>query len=291
LRAALIQNPKAGSARPLPCDILRERYELLVLETSAEQGPAECARQALAQGAELVIAAGGDGTASAVAGAVVGTDVPLGVIACGTSNSFAAALGIPEDAEAACRLLNERPLRRIDTARCGNRVVILHGMIGMHADAIAATKPASKHRWGSVAYVVEGLRRLAHIEPFHVHLDAGANHLESDAITIAVANVAPRKTALAQGPPEVVGDDGLLDVTIVAARTLGEVVTAGIELVRSAQAGEAARDDRVGFFRARSLRIVCDPPQRVLLDGEDGGSTPVTFGTALGDLWVVAPED
>ncbi len=260
-----------------------------VYTTSSDCSPAACARSALEDGAGIVIASGGDGTVSGVGSVLAGTRVPLAVVPSGTSNSFAAALGIPTDTKAACRLILEGPLRVVDTLRCEERVVILHAMIGLHAEVVTATTAAAKQRWGGLAYLFEGLRQIQTLTPFRVEISDGDRSYKGDAVALAIANMAPAKTAFAQGPSEVVGDDGLLDVTIVTAQTAGEVIAAGFELVRSAMAGEAAQDDRVVSLRSRSVRVLCEPAQNIVLDGEEGGTTPQTFRTVARDLVVIAP--
>ena len=226
---------------------------------------------------------------SGVGGVLAGTRVPLGVLPSGTSNSFAAALGIPTDTSEACRLIVDGPRRIVDTLRCGDRVGILHAMIGLHAEVIAATTTESKQRWGALAYFFQGLRQLGSLSTFRVEISDGDRRYEGDAVALAIANMAPPKTAFAQGPARVVGDDGLLDVTIVTAQNAGDVLAAGFELVRSALAGEEARDHRVVTLRTRSVRVLCEPQQDIMLDGEEAGTTPQTFLSVARDLVVIAP--
>ncbi len=284
-------NPSAGSASGAvdPVPLLSEAFHVEVYQTSSDRGPATCARSALVDAAEIVIASGGDGTVSAVGSVLAGTRVPLAVLPTGTSNSFAAAVGIPADTKSACRLIVDGPRRVVDTMRCGERVVILHAMIGLHADVVAATATEAKHRWGALAYLFEGLRQLTSLSPFRVQIGDGTRSFEGDVVALAIANVAPAKTALAQGPSEIVGDDGLLDVTIVAAQTAGEFLAAGFELIRSAMAGEEARDERIVTLRAPSVRVRCEPTQRIVLDGEESGTTPQAFVAVARDLVVIAP--
>jgi YegS/Rv2252/BmrU family lipid kinase len=215
--------------------------------------------------------------------------VPLGVVPSGTSNSFATALGIPTDTKAACRVIVEGRPRVVDTLRCNDRVVILHAMIGLHADVVAGTTTDAKQRWGALAYLFEGLRQLRTLSPFRVAITDGDRSFEDEVVAIAIANIAPTKTAFAQGPSEVVGDDGLLDVTIVRAQTAGEVIAAGFELVRSAIAGEEAQDERIVVLRSRSIHVRCEPAQDIVLDGEAGGTTPQSFVAVAHDLLVIAP--
>src|SRR5574338_924711 len=110
MRTAIVWNARAGSAGDVEPEALRARLgnDVEVLEVSEQRSPAACARAALEDGAELVVAAGGDGTVSAVAAELVGRSARLGVLPLGTANSFAAALGIPADLDGALALLAER---------------------------------------------------------------------------------------------------------------------------------------------------------------------------------------
>src|SRR4051794_4271834 len=99
-RAALVYNPASGRGAD-ELDALRAalapHFTLDVYVTEPEQGADLCVRRALASRPDVVIAAGGDGTVSLVASALIGTDVALGIVARGTSNSIAQGLGVPTD--------------------------------------------------------------------------------------------------------------------------------------------------------------------------------------------------
>lgn len=292
---ALIFNPVAGETGGPSADDLRaglaslDRGEVLVHETSPERSAAACTEAALAAGADLIVASGGDGTVSEVAGALVGRDTLLGVIARGTSNSFAAGLGIPDDLDGALAVLRAGHVRTIDTARCNDRVMVLHATVGLHADAIRQTPRDAKNRWGVLAYLRSGLRELLDVEPFEVELETEGHVIRCRAIAIAVANLAPTKTVLAQGPAAVVSDDSLLDVTVVSATSLVDAVATGFHLLRSAVQREAATRDNIGYFACRRVRITTNPVQHVLIDGEDAGTTPVTVECIPHSLRVLAP--
>jgi diacylglycerol kinase (ATP) len=105
-RAWLVFNPACGKGegddRATIVACLRARFDVVVRETSRRVGADVWARRALESGADVVVAAGGDGTVSAVAEALIGTGVPLGVIPRGTANALSAALGLPADVEGAC---------------------------------------------------------------------------------------------------------------------------------------------------------------------------------------------
>ena len=293
-----ICNGAAGGARDEVLDEIRRRlagcFEIHEVAVCDGKDPAACAREALAAGPELVLAAGGDGTVSGVAGVLAGTGVPLGVIPLGTSNSFATALGIAgiEDTIAAVQAGHRR---LIDTARCttseGPRSMILHGSIGFHTEAELATPEAAKHRWGQLAYIASALRQLGELPEFEVELTCAGQVMGCHASAVAVANVVPRKTVLAHGPAEIDPEDGLLDVTIVAMRSVREALATGLHLLRQAALGEAAHRDNVAYFACRRVRIATTPAMSVLIDGEAAGMTALSVESVPASLTVVAPPD
>lgn len=292
---ALIWNPRAGGATGAPLASLRDRLGAVsCFELGGGEDASACARAAVASGAELVIAAGGDGTVSAVATELIGHPrTHLGVLPLGTSNSFAAALGIPADLEEAIALLATPQRRAIDAALVigptDRRVMILHAMVGFHADTIEETTTEAKRRWGVLAYAASAIRRLAALEPFAVQLTTAEHTIRCRAIAVAAANVAPLKTVLAHGPSHLLGDDGCVDVTLVAAETIAEAIATGVHLYRSAREGAPATRDNVGSLSTSRVVIASDPPQRVLIDGEPFGETPITIETLPRALTVVAP--
>lgn len=291
-RAALIWNPVAGGATealPEVIAALEAAFTLAVFETSRDCDADECARQALADAPSRVIVSGGDGTVSLVASALIGGEVPLAVIPRGTANSFARALGIPLDLADAVDNACRGRIYTIDTARAGGRAVLLFTAVGLHADMIGETSREAKQRWGTLAYLYTGLVRMARLEPFAVELETEDEVIRCRAANITVANLAPPQSALAQGPAAVRGDDGRLDITLVAAEGLGEGLGAALHLYRTSLSGEAASRDDIGYLPVRRVTIRAAPTQRVMIDGEEVGETPVTVECVPQSLRVVVP--
>ena len=292
-RAALIFNPVAGRGAD-DLDVLRAeleaRFDLSVLATCRDRDADECARAALAERPDLLIAAGGDGTVSMVAGALVGSSTPLGIIARGTSNSIATGLGIPTDDEGALETLVNGEICAVDTARANGRTMLLHASVGFHAATVAGTPRDAKHRWGILAYIKEGLANLADLEQFEVEIETENQVIRCRAVNVTAANVAPRKTVLAQGPAVVSPTDGAHDVTIVSATGLAEVVATGLHLLSTA-GREAATRDNVGYFSACRLRIDAAPVQPLLIDGEPAGEGRLVIECLPRSLVVMVPRE
>jgi YegS/Rv2252/BmrU family lipid kinase len=294
VRIAVVWNASAGSAAGLNAASVKHRLGAQeLLEVCDELDAAACARVVLERDAEIVVAAGGDGTVSGVAGELVGTTARLGVLPVGTSNSFAAALGIPAELDGALALIatSEERLLDIATVRgdAGERTMVLHCMVGFHADVISETTTDAKRRWGVLAYAVSAARALARVDTFAAELATDVGVVRCRATAIAAANLAPIKTVLAHGPSHLLGDDGRVDVTIVAAETIAEAIATGVHLWQSAREGEPADRDSVGSLSTARLTIATEPAQQVLVDGEPFGTTPVSIETRPRALRVIAP--
>ena len=81
---------------------------------------------------DVVIAAGGDGTVSSVAGCLAASDTPLGVLPVGTLNHFAKDIGIPTDLNAAVRVITEGSVINVDLAKVNDRIFINNSSIGVY---------------------------------------------------------------------------------------------------------------------------------------------------------------
>jgi YegS/Rv2252/BmrU family lipid kinase len=293
--ACLIFNPVCGQGNAeqdlaLIQSILEPAIALDIVRTTPDSDVGELAKQALDQGADCVIASGGDGTISAAAAALVGTNIPLGIISRGTANAFANALDLPIAIAAACEAILTGVTRVVDVARCNERPMVLLAGIGFEAETVELADRDAKNRLGIAAYVLAGFEQLRNLEQFEVEIETEDKIVTVSAAAVTIANAAPATSILAQGPAGVVFDDGLLDLTIVAPLSKLGAIAASYDLLSSTLRGEAAQRPDIGFLRAKRFRVTADPPQKVVLDGELIGHTPVEIECIPGGLTVFAPQ-
>lgn len=290
----LIFNPVAGQGNPNQelmqiQKLLEPQIQLEVCVTEPEADPAEYAQQAIAARADLVIASGGDGTVSAVAGALINTGIPLGIIPRGTANAFSVALNIPTNIQAACELILSGTTRIVDAARCNGLPMILLAGIGFEAETVDRANREVKNRLGTLAYIMAGIQQLNEHELFttYIEVEGVVNEFEAGAVTIA--NAAPPTSILAQGSGEVLAHDGLLDVTISTSSTGLQAVQAMFSLLGAALVKAVPNRPDVVHLRVPRLRVTTTPPQKVVVDGEIIGTTPVEIECISDGLKVLAP--
>lgn len=294
--AYLIFNPVAGQTDPdqdleIITNQLQPALNLEICFTTPDVDAEQLAQTAVAQGAKMIIASGGDGTISAAASAVVGTGIPFGIISRGTANAFANALGIPMDIESACRTILQGVTRVVDTATCNGKTMTLLAGIGFEAETVSRANRELKKRLGILAYILAGFQELNNLELFETQLETEDKILTVEAAAVTIANIAPPTSVLAQGPNKLIADDGLLDVTIVAPNNTLGAIAAAYNLLQSAYRSESVERPDTGYFRTRWLKITTNPPQKVVIDGEIVGETPVEIECVPGGLNIFVPQD
>jgi len=290
----LIFNPVAGQGNPdqdllLIKRLLEPQVQLNVIFTNEHEDPATQAKQAIADGAELVIASGGDGTVSAVASSVVGTNIPLGLIPRGTANAFAAAIGIPTDIRGACDTILAGSTCLVDAAKCNGKPFILLAGIGFEAEMVDRADRELKNRLGVLAYLFAGVQQFREQTAFNAMIDIDGELTEVQTGTITVANAAPATSVLAQGFGQVIVNDGLLDVTIATPKTRLQGLNTLTTLFASALVNTPTQREDILRLRTKRVKITTDPVQKVVIDGEIVNPEVVEFECLPKALTVLAP--
>ncbi|MEQ8995404.1 MAG: YegS/Rv2252/BmrU family lipid kinase [Coleofasciculus sp. B1-GNL1-01] len=292
--ACLIFNPVAGQSDPDEdlnkiVNILEPEIELDVQCTTPEKDAAQLTKTAVERGVKTIIASGGDGTLSAAAGALVETGIPLGIIPRGTANAIASALGIHDTIKAACQTILDGKIKKIDVGRCNDKPMVLLAGIGFEAKTVEEADRELKNNFGMLAYVVSGLQKLGELEPFEATIETDENTVTITATAVTIANAAPPTSILAQGPAGIVYDDGLLDLTVVTPKNQTNAIAASYELLQSAIFGESADHEDVKYIRTRYVKVTAKPAQKIVLDGEIIGETPIKVDCIPGGLTVFVP--
>lgn len=268
-RTVLIVNPGAGRALYEEVEAaLGGRLSLRLTEGPGHAG--ELARHALEEGAELVVAGGGDGTLHEVVNGLLPDpgETVCGVLPLGTANDFARTLGVPDDLESWAELLRSGTTRKIDALELegpwGRRWVI-NCAVGGAVDRVDRKLTAEvKRLWGPLSYLRAAAEALPELEPFAVELELdGGERIERPAHSVVMAN---GRTVAGGVPVAPTADpaDGLLDCLLVDA-------VAGAELVAVAGKvllGAHLEDVHVQHRRTRSLSLATDPPMAFHADGE-----------------------
>jgi YegS/Rv2252/BmrU family lipid kinase len=229
--------------------------------TREDPGGGQC-RQAVAQGADLVIVSGGDGTVMACAAVLAGTDVRLAVLPAGTGNLLARNFGISRELAAAAHVAAHGQSRRIDVGAAGDeRFVIMAGM-GFDAQMLADAPDALKAKLGWLAYLVSASRHLLESRhTFTLTLDDGQpQRFRGRGILVGnLGRLQGNLPVLPCAEP----DDGLLDVAVINTHGLLSWALLATSVV-------LRRPDprRLQTFQAATVLVRCSKPLACEVDGE-----------------------
>ncbi|HEX9012027.1 MAG TPA: diacylglycerol kinase family protein, partial [Anaerolineaceae bacterium] len=193
----VITNPAAGQDQPFlkPVnEIFRGANLYWNVDLTMEMGDGRrLAQEAVAKGVHTVVAFGGDGTVVDVASGLVGKQVPLGILPGGTSNMMSRAFGIPQDIQAAARLIADPDAHRLYPIYIGNAGEHFFQQlvgIGMEAQMVEGADRQAKDRLGFFAYILAGLRALTSPKNarYRIEMDDG-QVVEEEGVTCLIAKV------------------------------------------------------------------------------------------------------
>ncbi|MEV6160916.1 diacylglycerol kinase [Streptomyces sp. NPDC052052] len=290
----LFVNPTAGrgrgaqDAQPAASALRDAGFSVrTVLGTDADDALRR-AREAVAGGTGALIAVGGDGMMSLALQAVAGTTTPLGVVAVGTGNDFARALGMPiRDPAAAGRLAAEAlkggTVREIDLGQVGER---WFGSVLASGFDSRVNDRGNRMRWvgGRFKYDLAILVELAAFRPipYRVRLDGGAVR-EIEATLIAVGNGSSYGGGM-RICADAVMDDGLFDVTVVGNCSRTTLLKVFPRVYRGTHLDHPA----VTVHRVSSIELAA-AGVTAYADGEPLGALPLTATCVPGAARVLVP--
>ena len=273
----LVVNPAAGNRS---ADIVKEAMDrhfaaaqVELYETTGDEDVAAVVKDGLRQGAEWVFAAGGDGTVSAVADGLVGTNVPLGIIPVGTSNALARTLGFDLEAVAMCAALaGEVTCKALDAIKYGDeKYCFLQAGMGLDSRMMASTSREAKNRFGVAAYLGNAVKEAVSHEMHHFTVTIDGVTQSLDASEVIILNANSLGVADLTWGDHISPRDGQLDLCILQLDGIGDYAQGIIELIQGADTSS----ERIRYLTAtKRIKIESDPPLPVQGDGEMIGSTP-----------------
>lgn len=254
---------------------IRARGVHIDVRVTWEHGDAErYAVEALADGVDTLVAAGGDGTLNAVVSVLAGRDAgaaqlpTLGLLPLGTANDFATSAGIPVPPIEALALIADTRAVPVDMLRVEADSVVYWcanlGSGGFGTQVTVETHAGLKKVLGGLAYFITGLSRLGQIEPIHARIHGADFAWQGGFIALGIGNGRQAGGGQALCPDAHI-DDGLIDVTIVP-ELEGELVNT---LRTALTEGKVAALDQVAV-RTQLQRVIIEAaePMVLNLDGE-----------------------
>ena len=273
-----IVNPRAGRNKPHSplfdalAVLSAAGYLVRIHQTTA---PGDAAETAAREGGQydLVVAAGGDGTLNEVISGLMRLDAPppLGYLPQGTTNDFASCLKISHDPVEAARAIVLDRVRELDVGTWNRRSFVYVASFGAFTRSSYAASQAAKNALGHFAYILEGMKDLNTLRPYHIRLTADGEELEGDYLFGAVCNSTSIGGLMKLDPERVVLDDGKFEMLLVRSpRTAADLQSLVLAVLNQ-------QYDSPGlvFRHVSALRLETEETLPWSLDGEFAPSEPV----------------
>lgn len=295
--AVVIYNPTAGSGlgkKHVELAGVRERFkrhgwQCGTLATRRAGDGTDAARHALAEGAAMVIAMGGDGTINEVVQALAGQEVPLGIIPTGTINILAREVKVPLEPMAAIDAIATGEPRTIDLGKANGRYFTSMIGLGYDAESILNLLPQLKAWSGPLAYWVAAFKSYIQHKAVRATLKVNygdrTKRLRRLVYIMVVSNAGLYAGGVVKFTPEANLRDGLLDICVIrSGRWYRALYHGALSLL-----GRLRTVSDVEFFRAVSIEFSSSRPFPYQLDGDPVGHSPVLIEIAPAALRVMAP--
>lgn len=235
--------------------------------------------------ADCIIIAGGDGTVSAGAMAVMESGLPLGILPLGTANDLARTLGLPVDIMEAVDIIVDGYERRIDLGSVNGHAFFNVASIGLSTQLANSLSPEIKRRWGRLGYAIAATKVLARARPFTAWIREKDETIQVKTFQVAIGNgrhygggnVVEASAAI---------DDGHLDLYSLETQNVWKLAL----MLRSFRSGTHGAWDEVRTARCVEFDVSTKRPQPVNTDGEIVTSTPASFRVHPEAIAVYAPH-
>jgi len=251
-------------------------------------GVAERAKEAVAAGARLVIVGGGDGSISAAAGAIAGSETVLGILPLGTLNHLARDLGIPFDIEQAAAIIGAGHEQRIDVADLNGRIFVNNSALGLYP-LMVVDRDVQQKRLGrskKSAMIIAAVRTLARFRHARVTICADGERLAIETPLLFVGNNDYDVALPSPGKRKSLTDGKLCVLALRKKGRMGLLAVAARTLFNRARDDDMIRLDAVEELRVESRRSHLT----VSIDGEtEPLAGPLTYTIRKGALRVMAP--
>lgn len=290
MRLVLAPSPFAAARRGDPvrraADLIAAAgHQVQVVQPSSPDDYRKLVPEA-ARDADVVVAAGGDGTASLVASSIVGTPAALAILPLGRGNDLARTLGMRLDLPGAVEdILTGRP-RPVDLGYIEGTETTFVNICGIGFDAAVAERINRRRSRlsGATAYTASLLAELARFRPPRLRLRLDDRTIETRAMLVAVANARSYGGGMCIAPAAQL-DDGLLDVCVVEITSKAQFLANFPKVFR----GTHVRHPLVHCYRAKGVAVEGQEHVPVMVDGDLWGEAPVTFGLRPRALPLIVP--
>jgi len=255
LRTVFIINPKSGTPKYISRlhylirkHLGRNNRNISIYKSRRPEQVYEIASRVAADGCDMVVAVGGDGTVNEAARGLVNTDTALGVLPSGSGNGYAKNMGLPFRLEPALEVIKNPRFRRIDVGQVHDQIFLVSCGIGW--EAIIATLFEGSRLRGILPYAHATITTFSQYEPqeIEIYSEPGNWEYHGRPMLFSIANMKEFGVGITIAP-DALDDDGLLDICLIPRHSLLNVLKYAPEMFRKNTA------EIPGYIRRSAVKI------------------------------------
>lgn len=275
-------NPKSGKAQiknhllDILDTFIKGEYEIQVHCTQRTKDAMEVVRERGGD-KDLVVCSGGDGTLNETICGLMHLEEPplLGYIPAGSTNDFASSLRLPSNMKKAAEEIMTGNPYPIDIGYfCEDRYFVYIAAFGAFTEVSYMTPQQRKNLLGHQAYMLEGVKSLLSVKPYHMRVEAEDLVIEDDFIFGMITNTISVGGFKGLVPQNVALNDGMFEVLFIRMPK----TPLDLSNIISYMFLKEEQNEYVHKFKTRHLKIISEEPVDWVLDGEYGGTrTEVTI--------------
>jgi len=262
-------------------------HHILVPHRISKDNPISDAFFDIDKSYRYVLIAGGDGTIDNVVNEMKKRkiDLPIAIIPVGTANDFANYIGMPQDVEEACDQILKSKVKKIDIGKINHKYFLNVASTGLFTDISQKMDMNLKNTIGKLAYYVKGLEQLPNFRKLKIKVTSDEVSFDDYMYLMLVFNGQTAGNLKFAYKAKV--DDGLLDVIIVKAGNMKNILNIFIKMLRNEHLENV---DGVVYFKTNKLEIECFEDILTDIDGERGPDFPLLIECEKGGISILGSK-
>lgn len=241
-----------------------------------------------AEGWDIIVACGGDGTVNEIAKGIAKSEnkIPVAILSSGTVNDFANHMGLPRNLDDFFEMIRKEKIITVDLGKVNDEYFINVAASGLLTNVAYQVPPESKAILGRAAYYIEGLKEIPKqkFKPIRVKFESEEYTNEEDILLFLISNSASIG-GFKRLAPDANVSDGYLDVVIIKKSEIPDLAQIFINIFK----GEHVNHPNVVYFKSKKIKVDTDEDLAIDIDGEYGGKLPAVFEAVPNGLKIFVP--
>jgi len=291
-KVKFIYNPYSGESN-ITSDLdiiikIHQKYEHTIIPYRiCNENPISDAFEGIDKSYRYILIAGGDGTIDCVVNEMKKRNIylPIAIIPAGTANDFANYIGMPHDVEKACNQILKSRVKKIDLGKINDKYFVNVASTGLFTDISQKMDMNLKNTIGKLAYYVKGLEQLPNFKKLKIKVTSDEVFFDGDMYLMLVFN--GQTAGNLKFAYNSKADDGLLDVIIIKAGIMKNILNIFIRMLRNEHLENI---DGIVYFKTNKLEIECFEDIVTDIDGERGPDFPLNIQCEKGGISILGAK-